>query len=203
MLNILPAPIAERLKAGQEIIADAHENVSILFADIVGFTELAAEKSPEQVVTLLNAVLSAFDSLTQKHGLEKVKTIGDAYMVAAGLPKARSDHAQAMADLALDMGAAIARVGETFGVPLHLRIGINTGPVVAGVIGTQKFAYDLWGDSVNTASRMESHGVEDCIQLSENTYELIKSDFECEERGVIAVKGKTEMRTFFLKARRS
>ncbi|MDP6342585.1 MAG: adenylate/guanylate cyclase domain-containing protein [Alphaproteobacteria bacterium] len=203
LLNILPAPIAERLKEGDEVIANANDDVTILFADIVGFTEMAAQRDPEQLVVLLNGVFSAFDHLTARYGLEKIKTIGDAYMVAAGLPEPRPDHAEAAASLALDMRAEAKRISEEVGVPLSLRVGINTGPVVAGVIGARKFAYDLWGDAVNTASRMESHGVEDCIQLTESTYQHLKSAFECEERGVIAVKGKADMKTYFLIGKRS
>ncbi len=203
LLNILPAPIAERLKEGDEVIADAHRDVTILFADIVGFTKLAEEKGAEQLVVLLNAVFSSFDRLTAQYGLEKIKTVGDAYMVAAGAPEPRPDHIEATANLALDMRAEAARVGEGLGIPLSLRIGINTGPVVAGVIGERKFAYDLWGDTVNTASRMESQGVKDCIQLTESTYQRLKSTFECEERGTIAIKGKAEMQTYFLIGRRS
>ncbi|MDP6885023.1 MAG: adenylate/guanylate cyclase domain-containing protein, partial [Rhodospirillales bacterium] len=140
---------------------------------------------------------------TERYGLEKIKTVGDAYMVAAGLPDPRPDHAEATADLALDMQAETARISEEFGVPLGLRIGINTGPVVAGVIGERKFAYDLWGDSVNTASRMESQGVENCIQLTESTYERLKSTFLCDERGTIPIKGKAEMQTYFLVRRQT
>lgn len=202
LLNILPGPIAERLKRGDEVIADAHQEVTILFADIVGFTKLAAESGPQQLVVLLNALFSSFDHLTAHYGLEKIKTIGDAYLVAAGLPAPRPDHAAAIADLALDMRAEAARISGELGVPLSLRIGINSGPVVAGVIGVRKFTYDLWGDAVNTASRMESQGVENCIQMTESTYQRLKSDFECEARGSIAVKGKTEMQTYFLIARR-
>ncbi len=202
LLNILPMPIAERLKQGQEVIADAYVEVTVLFADIVNFTGLAAQRSPEELVILLNSVVTAFDRLTEQRGLEKVKTIGDAYMVAAGLPEPRPDHAEAMADLALDMQAEIARIGEEFAVPLQLRIGLNTGPVVAGVIGERKFAYDLWGDAVNTASRMDSHGVKDRIQISESTRERLGPRSDCEERGLIAIKGKTDMRTFFLNGRR-
>jgi len=202
LLNILPAAIAERLKAGDKIIAGAHQEVTILFADIVGFTKLAAQSDAEQLVMLLNGLFSAFDHLTERHGLEKIKTIGDAYMVAGGLPEARPDHAEAIAELALDMQGAAARVSAEFAVPLSLRIGINTGPVVAGVIGARKFAYDLWGDAVNTASRMESQGVADGIQLTESTYACLKSAFECEERGLISIKGKTQMRTYFLLGKR-
>lgn len=201
MLNILPAPIAERLKEGDEVIADAHGDVTILFADIVEFTKLAAERGPEQLVTLLSAVFSNFDRLTTQYGLEKIKTVGDAYMVAAGLPNPRPDHAEAAAGLALDMQAEAARLSRELEVPLNLRIGLNSGPVVAGVIGERKFAYDLWGDSVNTASRMESQGVEGCIQLTESTYGLLKENFQCAKRGTISVKGKDDMETYFLEGR--
>jgi adenylate cyclase len=203
LLNILPAAIAERLKEGHEVIADAHSEVTILFADIVGFTELATQKGPEELVVLLNEIFSAFDHLTDKYGLEKIKTVGDAYMVAAGLPDPRSDHAEATADLALDMQTEVARISEETGVPLRLRIGINTGTVVAGVIGERKFTYDLWGDAVNTASRMESHGIENRIQLTQSTYEHLKSTFVCEERGTIPVKGKGDMQTYFLVRKRT
>ena len=145
LLNILPAAIAERLKEGAQVIADAHADVTILFADIVDFTKLAEQRAPEQLVALLNAVFSGFDRLTERYGLEKIKTVGDAYMVAAGLPQARPDHAEATANLDLDMQAEAARISAAFGVPLKLRIGITTGPVVAGIIGERKFAYDLWG----------------------------------------------------------
>ncbi len=202
LLNILPEPIAERLKLGEEIIADGFSDVTILFADIVGFTRLAGRTTPQELVLLLNAVFSAFDRLTRRHGLEKIKTIGDAYMVAGGLPVPQTDHAEAIAKMALDMRAEVKRLGAELGEPLSLRIGINSGPVVAGVIGEQKFAYDLWGDSVNTASRMESHGVENCIQLTESAYERLKDKYVCEERGTIDIKGKGEMKTFFLTARR-
>ena len=202
LLNILPASIAERLKEGSEIIVDAHSDVTILFADIVDFTKLAAQRGPEQLVVLLNAVFSAFDHLSDRYGLEKIKTVGDAYMVAAGLPDPRPDHAEAIANLALDMRTEAARISEEYGEPLGLRIGINTGPVVAGIIGERKFAYDLWGDSVNIASRMESQGVENCIQLTESTYARLKPTFLCEERGMIAIKGKAEMLTYFLVGKR-
>lgn len=203
LLNILPAAIAERLKEGSEIIADAHGEVTILFADIVEFTKLAAQRGPEELVVLLNTVFSAFDHLTDTYGLEKIKTVGDAYMVAAGLPDPRADHAEATANLALAMQAEVARIAGEFGVPLRLRIGINTGKVVAGVIGERKFTYDLWGDAVNIASRMESHGVENRIQVSQSTYEHLKSAFVCEERGIIPVKGKGDMQTYFLLGRRT
>ncbi len=198
LLNILPEPVAQRLKAGEVVIADGYADVTILFADIVDFTKLAARTKPQQLVDLLNQLFSAFDRLTRRHGLEKIKTIGDAYMVVGGLPLARADHAAAIAEMALQMHAEAARVGQELGVPLRLRIGIDSGPVVAGVIGEQKFAYDLWGDAVNTASRMESHGVADHTQLTESAYQRLKENYLCEKRGTISVKGKAEMTTYFL-----
>jgi class 3 adenylate cyclase len=150
---------------------------------------------------MLDRVFSAFDRLAEKYGLEKIKTIGDAYMVVGGLPEPRTDHAEAIAEMALGMQTEIVRLNAEMVGPLSLRIGINTGPVVAGVIGRQKFIYDLWGDAVNTASRMESHGVENCVQLTESTYERLKDDYLCEERGRIDVKGKGKMRAYILKGR--
>ncbi len=202
LLNILPAPIAQRLKAGEAVIADEYSEVTVLFADIVGFTELAARTKPQELVNLLNRLFSAFDRLTRRHGLEKIKTIGDAYMVVGGLPVSKSDHATAIAEIALEMHRETARLGQELGEPLGLRIGIDSGPVVAGVIGEQKFAYDLWGDAVNTASRMESHGVENCIQVTESAYERLKDKYVCEERGTIIVKGKGNMKTYFLVEKR-
>lgn len=202
LLNILPAPIAERLKEGEEVIADGFSDVTILFADLVGFTKLSARTTPQELVALLNKVFSAFDRLTQRHGLEKIKTIGDAYMVVGGLPDPQPNHAEAVAEMALDMHSATERLGKELGVPLALRIGINSGQVVAGVIGEQKFAYDLWGDSVNVASRMESHGIEGSTQLTESAYQRLKENYICEPRGSIDVKGKEKMKTFFLRGRR-
>jgi class 3 adenylate cyclase len=158
LLNVLPAPIAERLKQGEGVIADAFPEVTVLFADLVDFTRRSQQVSPAQVVATLNELFSAFDRLAQRHGLEKIKTIGDAYMVAGGLPNPRPDHAQAVAEMALAMQEEVAGRADPSGQPLQVRIGIDTGPVEAGVIGTSKFSYDLWGDTVNTASRMESHG---------------------------------------------
>jgi len=203
LLNILPAPVAERLKEREETIADAFSDVTILFADIVDFTPLAARTAPRDLVQLLNSVFSAFDRLAEHHGLEKIKTIGDAYMVAGGLPESRPDHAEAVAEMALDMREEVRRLSAEVGEALAIRVGIDTGPVIAGVIGERKFAYDLWGDSVNTASRMESHGLKDQIQLSERAFARLKDTYMCEERGVVAIKGKGDMRTYTLVGRRS
>jgi guanylate cyclase len=197
--NILPAEIAERLKAHGGLIADRFDQASILFADVVGFTPLAAQLSASEVVSLLDEVFSAIDHLVEMAGLEKIKTIGDSYMVAAGVPHARPDHAHALARLALDMQALVA-AREFRGHRLHLRIGIHSGPLVAGVIGQRRFSYDLWGDTVNIASRMESQGAEDLIQITRQTYDLIQDAFVCCPRGRIQVKGKGEMEVFELRA---
>ena len=202
LLNILPQPIAERLKQGQSNIADGFAEVTILFADIVGFTEISARVSPEELVNLLNQIFSAFDRLTEEYGLEKIKTIGDNYMVAGGLPMPQPDHAEVIAEMALDMQQEILRFSIECGKPLNIRIGINTGPVVAGVIGTKKFIYDLWGDAVNTASRMESQGIPGKIQVSASTYNLLQNKYSFEERGIIQVKGKGEMTTYLLTGRK-
>jgi PAS domain S-box-containing protein len=201
LLNILPEPIAERLKRYPSTIADTFEAVSVLFADIVGFTEFTARTSPIELVKILNLIFSKFDQLAERHGLEKIKTIGDAYMVVAGLPTPRKDHAIAIAEMALDMQAEMVRVGEQTGEAFKLRIGINSGPVIAGVIGIKKFFYDLWGDSVNIASRMESQGIAGAIQVTAATYELLRDKYLFEERGVISVKGKGDMTTYLLTGR--
>ncbi|MBE9127351.1 MULTISPECIES: adenylate/guanylate cyclase domain-containing protein [unclassified Coleofasciculus] len=201
LLNILPEPIAQQLKRYPDIIADSFEGVSVLFADIVGFTEFSAQTSAKELVQILNLIFSTFDQLAERHGLEKIKTIGDAYMVAGGLPTPRSDHAIAIAEMALDMQSEMVRVGEETGNVFKLRIGINSGPVVAGVIGIKKFIYDLWGDTVNVASRMESQGVDGAIQVTATTYELLRDKYLCEERGIISVKGKGEMTTYLLTGR--
>ena len=198
LLNILPEPIADRLKQNHQTIADSFTEVTVLFADIVGFTQLSQRTSPTELVQLLNEIFSAFDRLTEQHGLEKIKTIGDAYMVVGGLPKPRSDHAEAIANMALDMQQEVERFSAIKGEILKIRIGINTGPVVAGVIGTKKFIYDLWGDAVNTASRMESHGIAGSIQVSTSTYERLRDKYLFQERGKIQVKGKGEMMTYLL-----
>jgi class 3 adenylate cyclase len=184
------------------VIADRFAEVTILFADIIDFTGLSARVTPEELVTILNTVFSAFDRLSERHGLEKIKTIGDAYMVAGGLPEPRPDHAEAVAEMALDMQSEIDRLGAELGRPLGLRIGIDSGAVVAGVIGTRKFAYDLWGDAVNTASRMESQGVANGIQLTEGAYRRLRDTHICEDRGVIDVKGKGVLQTYLLKGKK-
>jgi adenylate cyclase len=201
LLNVLPAPIAERLKAGEEVIADAFPDVTVLFADLVDFTRRSQRISPAQVVTVLNELFSAFDQLARQHGLEKIKTIGDAYMVAGGLPDPRPDHAEAVAELALAMREEVASRADPSGQPLQVRIGIDTGPVEAGVIGTSKFSYDLWGDTVNTASRMESHGVAGCIQVTARTYQRLRDGYPFQRRGPIPIRGMGEMVTYFLLAR--
>jgi len=203
LLNILPEQIADRLKKGEITIADSFEEVSVLFADIVGFSAFAARVSPTEVVNLLNQMFSLLDRLGEQRGLEKIKTIGDAYMVAGGLPTPRAGHAEAVAEMALDIQEEIARFNAEHSMSLSMRVGINTGPVIAGVIGTKKFIYDLWGDTVNTASRMESHGVGGCIQVTAATYERLKDKYLFEDRGLINVKGKGKMHTYFLKGRKT
>lgn len=202
LLNILPEPIAERLKQGQNNIADGFSEVTILFADIVGFTQLSSRTKPKDLVHLLNEIFSAFDRLSQKYDLEKIKTIGDSYMVAGGLPIPRCDSAEAIAEMALDMQAHIDGFRIPSGESLSIRIGINTGSAIAGVIGTKKFIYDLWGDAVNTASRMESHGIPGYIQVTEATYQRLKHQYQFEPRGEINIKGKGLMTTYFLKGRK-
>jgi class 3 adenylate cyclase len=199
--NMLPESIAERLKQRQEVIADASPQVTVLFTDIVDFTAHAERSPPEATVALLNELFSQFDALTESRGLEKIKTIGDAYMVAGGLPNPRPDHARAVAELALEMLDLAARRSHPDGEPVRLRIGIDTGPVVAGVIGRRRFSYDLWGDTVNTASRMETTGIPGCIQITERTRELLGDRYVLRERGKIQVKGKGKMLTYFLSGR--
>ena len=198
LLNILPEPIANRLKQHEGIIADDFAEVTVLFADLVGFTPLSASMSPIALVDLLNQIFSAFDHLCERHGLEKIKTIGDAYMVVGGLPTPRSDHAEAIAQMAIDMQVEIALFNAKNNKDFSIRIGIHSGPVVAGVIGIKKFIYDLWGDTVNLASRMESHSLAGQIQVSDVTYELLKDKFLLQKRSPIQIKGKGEMTTYFL-----
>lgn len=198
LLNILPSPIAQRLKRAESTIADNFADVTVLFADLVNFTEISAAIPPTRLVDLLNKIFSEFDHLAEKHSLEKIKTIGDAYMVVGGLPTTRPDHAEAIAEMALDMQQKITRFKGVNGEPFRLRIGINTGPVIAGVIGTKKFTYDLWGDTVNVASRMESHGVAGCIQVTDTTYERLQDKYVFEQRGLTSIKGKGDMMTYWL-----
>jgi guanylate cyclase len=203
LLNILPRSIAEKLKAEPQTIADQFGSASILFADVVDFTPLSERLPPAEVVGLLDHLFSHFDALAARHGLEKIKTIGDCYMAAAGVPTPRPDHARALALMALDMQAAMRSVDEVGHLGLELRIGINSGPVVAGVIGRKRFLYDLWGDAVNTASRMESHGTSGRIQITRATKELLEEEFVCESRGTIPIKGKGEMEAWYLVGRRA
>jgi class 3 adenylate cyclase len=198
LLNVLPQVIAERLKRGQKIIADSFTEATVLFADLVDFTKLSTSISPTELVELLNSVFSKFDQLADHHQLEKIKTIGDAYMVVAGLPVPRADHVRAIADIAIDMQHEITKINVQDGRPLSLRIGIHTGPVVAGVIGIRRFTYDLWGDTVNVASRMESQGEPERIQVTEAVYNRLKNGYNFEQRGSIAVKGKGDMMTYWL-----
>ena len=203
LLNVLPAEVAAILKEDDRTIAHQFEEVSILFADVVGSTALAARLDPIELVDILNEAFSYFDSLVEKYDVEKIRTIGDNYMVASGVPRPRRGHAQALAGMALEMRAFPGSRSRSNSTPLRFRIGMNSGPVVAGVIGFKKFHYDIWGDAVNTASHMESHGAPEKIQITRATYELIKDDFVCEPRGVIDVKGKGEMETWFLAAARA
>ncbi|MFL5977777.1 MAG: adenylate/guanylate cyclase domain-containing protein [Gaiellaceae bacterium] len=198
LLNILPRSIADKLKAQTQPIADQFGAASILFADVVDFTPWSERLPPAEVVGYLDHLFSNFDELAERHGLEKIKTIGDCYMVAAGVPTPRPDHARALALMALDMIEAMRSDDEVAQLGHELRVGINSGPVVAGVIGRKRFLYDLWGDAVNMASRMESYGTPGRIQVTRATYELLAGDFECEPRGTIAVKGKGEVETWYL-----
>ncbi len=209
LLNVLPSPIAERLKARAdlvngrlpEIIADSFAQATVLFADIVRFTRFSAGMSPENLVAILNEIFTDFDSIADERGLEKIKTIGDAYMAAAGLPVPSADHAARAAHMALDMMDAVARFDARTGFKLQLRIGLNSGALVAGVIGKHRFIYDLWGDAVNIASRMESCGVAGRVQVTETTRRLLGTAFSFEERGTIPAKGTGTVHTWFLVGR--
>lgn len=201
--NILPKSIVKRLKKDPIIIADRFEATTILFADIVGFTKLSEKTPPAELVNLLNQMFSIFDELSERYGLEKIKTMGDAYMVAGGLPVASTSHAQAIADLALEMRLRLKQFNLEQHLEFNIRIGIHTGTVIAGVIGIKKFVYDIWGDTVNVASRMESHGIPGQIQVSDATYQILKDQYDFTERGVIEVKGKGEMRVYLLQGKKS
>ena len=202
LLNILPKQIADRLKVGERRIADAHEHATVLFADLVGSTALALELPPDALIGVLNDVFSRIDELAQQHGIEKIRTIGDNWMGVSGVPRARDDHAQAAVRMALDVRDFIERYRTPDGRSLAVRIGLNSGALVAGVIGKHKFVYDVWSDTVNTASRMESHGVAGRVQVSQVTYALVKDEFLFEERGAIDVRGRGPLTTYFVLAAR-
>jgi len=202
LLNILPAPIAERLKRTRDIIADNFNDVSVMFIDVVDFTPLATQMPPADMVKLLNSIFSNIDALVDKHNLEKVKTSGDSYMVVGGLPVPREGHLESMADMALDVLAGASQFSRADGAPFQLRLGFHTGPVVAGVIGTKKFIYDLWGDTVNIASRMESHGLPGFIQVTQDVHDRLNDCYSFQPRGEIQVKGKGNMMTYLLTGRR-
>jgi class 3 adenylate cyclase len=203
LLNVLPESVAARLKNDEGIIADAFADVTVLFADIVGFTPLAERLAANDVVAVLDRVFASWDDLATQFGVEKIKTIGDAYMVASGVPIPREDHTEAIADMALAMSAELTRAAAPAGLTLEARIGIDTGPVVAGVIGRSKFIYDLWGDTVNTASRMESHAPPCAIQVTERTFERLRDRYELRPRGALEIKGKGTMTTYLLVGRRA
>jgi class 3 adenylate cyclase len=198
LLNVLPAPIADRLKRGEEVIADGFPEVTVLFADLVDYTRRSQDTTPERVVRVLDELFTALDRLAERHGLEKIKTIGDAYMAVGGLPQPRPDHAEAVAEMALAVREEVARHLDPGGRALEVRIGIDTGPVVAGVIGRRKFSYDLWGDTVNTASRMETTGIPGCIQVTDRAYRRLRDRYRFERRGPVEIKGKGELVTWFL-----
>lgn len=203
LLNVLPKEVVSQLRDGPRTVAQYYEETSVLFADAVGFTPLSAEHSPQAMLELLNELFTEFDNLAAQYGLEKISTIGDSYLVAAGVPTPRADHALALADLALAMRDSVHEIDMGDGRPIEFRIGINSGPLVAGIIGCTKFHYDIWGDTVNTASRMESQGVPDRIQISRRTYDLIKDEFACTRRGMVDIKGKGPMETWFLEGRKA
>ncbi len=198
LLNILPASIADRLRHGEMVIADRVEEMTVLFADIVAFSQLSMRLEPAELVQLLNGIFSTFDDLTDRYGLEKIKTIGDAYMVVGGLAPSTENHCGRVADVGLDMLAATERFRAEHGVDLHIRVGMHMGPAVAGVVGLKKFIYDVWGETVNTASRMESHGAPDRIQVTASTYRRLRGRYLFEERGPIDVRGRGPMETYFL-----
>ena len=202
LLNILPKSIAERLKNGESLIADDFEDSTVLFADLAGFTKLSSTISATDVVMQLNSIFSLFDGLIVKYSLEKIKTIGDCYMLAGGVPKPLSSHADSVVKMALDMLDTIEQINTKTNQSLKIRIGINSGPVSAGVIGKEKFIYDLWGDTVNVASRMESFGSNDKIHISKSTYSQLKDSYSFTKRDEIEIPGKGEMQTYFLKARK-
>jgi len=202
LLNVLPASIARRLRGGEKTIADIFPEATVMFADIAGFTQISARMTPHALVTVLNRIFSSFDRMCESYGVEKIKTIGDAIMVAGGLPSPRPDHMGAMASLALDLMAVAGTIATREARHIKLRIGIHAGPVIAGVIGTNRFSYDLWGDTVNIASRMESQGIPGRIQVSEIVYQRLQDEFLFEPRGPLQIRGIGEMTTYFLTARK-
>ena len=201
LLNVLPRAIAERLKREPGIIADSHPDVTVLFADVVDFTRFTERTAPGQVVGVLDDIFSAFDALAERLGLEKIKTVGDAYMVVAGLPDPRPDHVEAGADMALAMLDELGRLCTRLDLDLRIRVGMHSGPVIAGVIGRRKFIYDLWGDAVNTASRMESSGLPGRVQVTETVFERLRAKYSFEPRGEVEIKGKGLLRTYLLTGR--
>lgn len=198
LLNILPGPIAKRLKSGETGIADSHAEATVLFADIVGFTSMSSNREPGEILVFLNGLFTRFDEVAKRHGIEKIKTIGDAYMAVSGILPTHPDHVKQMVEMALEMLAAVKSYELVVNFPLSIRIGVNTGPVVAGVVGTTKFIYDLWGDTVNMASRLESTGIPGVIQVSRSVYESLKENYNFESRGPIEVKGKGLVETWLL-----
>jgi len=198
LLNILPNLVAQRLKSGEQLIADSFPDASVLFADIVGFTHFSSQITPEQLVGYLEDIFRRFDELVECYGVEKIKTIGDAYMVVSGIPKKRAEHLSPLVDMALGMLNSIEEFNQEHHLNLQIRIGIHSGPVVAGVIGQKKFIYDLWGDTVNTASRMESCGIPNKIQITEDTRQRLPNNYHLEKRGEIDVKGKGKVLTYFI-----
>lgn len=202
LLSILPAPVAARLMSSPDSIADHFPQASVLFADLVNFTVLSGGMAPQPLVALLDDIFTQFDALATRYQVEKIKTIGDCYMAVCGVPEPRVDHAAALADLALEMVESMESFNRSHGTALQIRVGLHTGPVVAGVIGRSKFIYDLWGDTVNLASRMESTGVPDRIQVTEDMQKALAAQFELEERGEVEIKGKGRLRTWFLLGRK-
>jgi class 3 adenylate cyclase len=201
LLNILPAPIAQRLRSGESVIADRYEDLSLLFADVVGFTKMSSDLAPEQVIDLLDDLFRNLDDLVDRYQLEKIKTIGDAYMVVGGLPPHADDHLARVASMALDLNEVLAR--RTGPHPVQMRIGLHAGPAVAGVIGAKKFIYDVWGDTVNTASRLEAYGLPDLIQVTETVRDRLADRFEFEPRGLVELKGMGPTPTWFLRGAKS
>ena len=202
LLNILPRSIAERLKRGEHTIAERHAEVTVMFADLVDFSTLANHTDAQELVALLNDLFSRFDRLAGRYGLEKIKTIGDCYLLVGGLPEPRATHASDVAGMALEMLAGLAELNRQRGLQLHMRIGLHSGPVVAGVIGSRKFTYDLWGVTVNLAARVQASGLPDRVNVSAGTYELLKHDFRFTERGIVECKGVGRVQTYLVEERK-